>query len=92
LFSTAGAALMSDDPEKYFELRSQVHNRSAQRLLKLCQDNGGCFIKVGQHIAALVRGIEKLVLRTDRNLRWSIFFEAHFFIQRFFIFFARYYM
>lgn len=30
-----------------------VHLRSARRLLRLCQTNGGGFIKVGQHIAAL---------------------------------------
>jgi aarF domain-containing kinase len=45
---------MEDEPEKYFKMRSDVHLRSANKLLKLCQDNGGCFIKVGQHIAALV--------------------------------------
>jgi aarF domain-containing kinase len=27
--------------------------RSAQRLLKLCEKNGGAFIKVGQHLGAL---------------------------------------
>ena len=32
---------------------SACHQRSADRLLKLCRDNGGCFIKVGQHIGAL---------------------------------------
>lgn len=32
---------------------SQVHQRSADKLLKLCCRNGGCFIKVGQHIGSL---------------------------------------
>lgn len=32
---------------------SSVHTRSAEKLLKLCSTNGGVFIKVGQHIAAL---------------------------------------
>ncbi|RWR99916.1 putative aarF domain-containing protein kinase 1-like protein, partial [Dinothrombium tinctorium] len=32
---------------------SEVHYRSANRLLKLCSKNGGVFIKVGQHIATL---------------------------------------
>ena len=32
---------------------SEVHKRSANRLLDLCCANGGVFIKVGQHIGAL---------------------------------------
>lgn len=32
---------------------SACHRRSAERLLDLCCKNGGIFIKVGQHIAAL---------------------------------------
>lgn len=39
--------------QKYEELKSQVHFRSAQKLLDLCCKNGGVFIKVGQHIGAL---------------------------------------
>nr|CAG4646955.1 EOG090X047B [Megafenestra aurita] len=35
------------------KLTSEVHMRSAQTLLKLCEVNGGAFIKVGQHIGAL---------------------------------------
>jgi len=31
----------------------QVHLRSAERLLKMCCKNGGCFIKVGQHVGSL---------------------------------------
>ena len=31
----------------------KVHQRSAERLLKLCETNKGVFIKVGQHLAAL---------------------------------------
>ena len=31
----------------------QVHLRSARRLCDLCCTNGGCFIKVGQHIGSL---------------------------------------
>ncbi|KAI0210514.1 AarF domain-containing protein kinase 1 [Lamellibrachia satsuma] len=37
----------------YSELKSKVHLRSAQRLCDLCCLNGGCFIKVGQHIGSL---------------------------------------
>ena len=37
----------------YDKALSECHFRSANRLLKLCRANGGCFIKVGQHIGAL---------------------------------------
>ncbi|XP_076359674.1 aarF domain containing kinase 1 isoform X2 [Tachypleus tridentatus] len=37
----------------YQTLKSEVHTRSAQKLLDLCCKNGGAFIKVGQHIGAL---------------------------------------
>lgn len=30
-----------------------MHLRSAQKLLELCEINGGAFIKVGQHLGAL---------------------------------------
>jgi hypothetical protein len=33
--------------------KSKVHRKAAQRLLKLCRDNGGVYIKVGQHLANL---------------------------------------
>lgn len=32
----------------YANIRSAFHQRSAERLLKLCCDNGGCYIKVGE--------------------------------------------
>lgn len=35
------------------EKRSIVHRRAADRILKLFQKNGGIYIKLGQHIAAL---------------------------------------
>ena len=35
------------------KLLIQVHLRSAERLREMCWRNGGCFIKVGQHIGAL---------------------------------------
>lgn len=43
----------NDDSEESKEKWSNVHTRSALRLLKLCSINGGAFIKVGQHIASL---------------------------------------
>ena len=42
-----------DSPEEYEKEKKKAHVRSAQRMLKLCEQNGGCFIKVGQHIATL---------------------------------------
>ncbi|KAG8188058.1 hypothetical protein JTE90_009931 [Oedothorax gibbosus] len=39
--------------EEYEQLKSEVHFRSAKKLLDLCCKNGGAFIKVGQHIGAL---------------------------------------
>ena len=39
--------------QEYEESKTEVHQRSANKLLDLCNKNGGCFIKVGQHIGAL---------------------------------------
>lgn len=46
----------------------QVHLRAAKRLLKLCEDNGGAFIKVGQHLGALDYLIPLEYVRTLRVL------------------------
>lgn len=37
----------------YEKIKSEVHTRSALRLRRMCSLNGGCFVKVGQHIGAL---------------------------------------
>ena len=39
--------------QEYRDLKKQAHQRSANKLLNLCQKNGGCYIKVGQHIRLL---------------------------------------
>ncbi|XP_013398397.1 uncharacterized aarF domain-containing protein kinase 1 [Lingula anatina] len=39
--------------EEYKKIKSDVHLRSALRLRDMCCANGGCFIKVGQHVGAL---------------------------------------
>ncbi|KAI6186382.1 Protein kinase domain-containing protein [Aphelenchoides besseyi] len=39
--------------EEYRQRLRDAHLRGAHRILKLCQNNGGVFIKVGQHIASL---------------------------------------
>lgn len=41
------------EDKEYEEAKSSCHQRSAEKLLKLCQVNGGVFVKVGQHIGAL---------------------------------------
>ncbi|XP_073494243.1 aarF domain-containing protein kinase 1 isoform X2 [Phyllobates terribilis] len=41
------------DSQEYEVVRSQVHARSARRLLDLCCANRGTYIKVGQHLGAL---------------------------------------
>ena len=40
------------DPS-YERVRSEIHWRTAERLKVLCYQNGGLFVKVGQHIGAL---------------------------------------
>ena len=47
------AAHTEKDTSEYQKELSDCHYRAAERMLKLCRDNGGCFIKVGQHIGAL---------------------------------------
>ena len=42
-----------DNSPESLEKWSTVHTRSAEKLLNLCCVNGGVFIKVGQHIAAM---------------------------------------
>lgn len=47
--------LWNVDPnsEDYQKIKSKIHTRSAERLRDVCLDNGGVFIKVGQHIGSL---------------------------------------
>jgi aarF domain-containing kinase len=40
--------------DEYLELKSECHKRSAERLLRLCRQNGGVFTKLGQHLSAMV--------------------------------------
>ncbi|RKP07384.1 ABC1 family-domain-containing protein, partial [Thamnocephalis sphaerospora] len=46
------ANLVEADPQ-YEALRSAWHKRSAEQLLALCRANGGVYIKLGQHLAAM---------------------------------------
>jgi aarF domain-containing kinase len=44
---------LSADSLKWLNVKSEIHRRSADRLLRMCCSNGGAYIKVGQHIGAL---------------------------------------
>lgn len=60
-FSLRGYDDCSDNSMKAW---SECHRRSAERLLDLCCKNGGIFIKVGQHIAALQYLVPKEYITT----------------------------
>ena len=45
--------LCSHTDPRYKQTLSEIHWRSAERLKRLCYQNGGLFVKVGQHIGAL---------------------------------------
>ncbi|XP_067941675.1 aarF domain-containing protein kinase 1-like [Watersipora subatra] len=47
------SSLPTEVNDEYKLKMSQVHTRSADKLLQLCCRNGGCFIKVGQHVGSL---------------------------------------
>ncbi|TFJ81782.1 hypothetical protein NSK_007030 [Nannochloropsis salina CCMP1776] len=51
-FSLAG---LEPGTEKYKEKQSEVHLRAAQRILYVCQRQGGVFVKAGQYISSLVK-------------------------------------
>uniref|UniRef100_L7LWN6 ABC1 atypical kinase-like domain-containing protein n=1 Tax=Rhipicephalus pulchellus TaxID=72859 RepID=L7LWN6_RHIPC len=59
---------MDQDSEEYAKARSEVHQRSAERLLQLCCINGGAFVKVGQHVGALDYLLPVEYVRTLRVL------------------------
>ncbi|XP_045465484.1 aarF domain-containing kinase 1 [Harmonia axyridis] len=47
-----GSGLEKGSPQ-YNKLKSEIHKKSAEKLLDLCCTNKGVYIKVGQHIATL---------------------------------------
>jgi aarF domain-containing kinase len=53
-YKTALKAVPEDDGEARQQALHACHQRSADKLLKLCFDNGGIYIKLGQHIGQLV--------------------------------------
>jgi predicted unusual protein kinase regulating ubiquinone biosynthesis (AarF/ABC1/UbiB family) len=36
---------------------NDIHYRAANRLLKLCRDNGGVYIKIGQHLVSIFQTV-----------------------------------
>ncbi|KAJ3187905.1 putative aarF domain-containing protein kinase 1 [Gaertneriomyces sp. JEL0708] len=54
---------------EYEDYRSQCHQRAADRLLELCKANQGIYIKLGQHIAALVYLLPSEYTETMRPLQ-----------------------
>ncbi|CAM9824095.1 unnamed protein product [Lampetra fluviatilis] len=57
--------------DEYWAAKSQVHLRSAERLLELCCANRGTFIKAGQHLGALDYLLPEEYTRTLRVLHSS---------------------
>lgn len=44
---------LDKNTEEYKNLKSEVHQIAANKLLQLCRRNKGVFVKVGQHIGAM---------------------------------------
>ncbi|KAJ3340986.1 hypothetical protein HDU93_005850 [Gonapodya sp. JEL0774] len=53
ILSAAAIAEQERKLAEFEEKKNAVHKRSADRLLDVCQRNGGVYIKLGQHIAAM---------------------------------------
>ncbi|XP_050270104.1 uncharacterized protein LOC126714139 isoform X2 [Quercus robur] len=64
-YSLHGLPLDSDD---YLRVLSEVHLRSAKRILKLCEANKGFYVKAGQFVAA-VRQVPKEYSSTLSSLQ-----------------------
>eukprot|EP00741_Cyanophora_paradoxa_P009533 tig00001525_g9233.t1 len=45
------------DPEEEKRLKSELHTRSAERILELCREHKGIFTKAGQHVSTLNHAI-----------------------------------
>ncbi|XP_010032757.1 aarF domain-containing protein kinase 1 isoform X2 [Eucalyptus grandis] len=52
---------LSRDSEEYLRKLSEVHSRSAKRILELCEANKGFYVKAGQFVAALRQVPEEYV-------------------------------
>ncbi|KRX57814.1 putative aarF domain-containing protein kinase 1 -like protein, partial [Trichinella sp. T9] len=60
--------LTNSEAEDYALQMSGVHQRSADRMLKLAHKNGGCYIKVGQHLSSLDYLLPMEYIRTLSSL------------------------
>ncbi|KAJ3274474.1 putative aarF domain-containing protein kinase 1 [Terramyces sp. JEL0728] len=62
---------LKGDPksDEYLKLKSQCHQRSADRMLQLFRINGGIYIKLGQHIASLIYLLPKEYTTTMTELQ-----------------------
>ena len=58
-----------ENPEEYAEILSQVHTRTARRILALCLENGGLYIKFGQGLVTMNHVLPKEFLDTLRVLQ-----------------------
>ncbi|KAJ3411364.1 hypothetical protein HDV05_002338 [Chytridiales sp. JEL 0842] len=66
-----------ENDDGYLELKSRLHKRSAEKILDVFNKNGGIYIKLGQHIAALqyllpVEYVETMKVLQDRCIPSSI--------------------
>jgi len=59
----------SEEPERYLEVLSSVHSRSAARLLDACLANGGLYIKMGQALVTMAHVLPKEYVETLRVLQ-----------------------
>ncbi|KAI9150922.1 hypothetical protein H9P43_009537 [Blastocladiella emersonii ATCC 22665] len=57
------------DEAAYRALKSEVHLRSAQRILAAAEKNGGVYVKLGQHIAAMEYLLPTEYVQTMRVLQ-----------------------
>ncbi|XP_055611727.1 uncharacterized aarF domain-containing protein kinase 5 [Uranotaenia lowii] len=57
-----------ESEKDYQEILSQVHQRSADKILEGCLANGGLYIKLGQGVAALNHILPKEYIQTLRQL------------------------
>eukprot|EP00455_Lapot_gusevi_P018794 TRINITY_DN2030_c0_g3_i1.p1 TRINITY_DN2030_c0_g3~~TRINITY_DN2030_c0_g3_i1.p1 ORF type:complete len:560 (-),score=59.09 TRINITY_DN2030_c0_g3_i1:65-1678(-) len=61
--------LETTDPVAYEKTSSDLHQRSAERVLKLCETNKGLYIKVGQYLSTLTYVLPKEYTRTLQKLQ-----------------------
>ncbi|KAK9069409.1 hypothetical protein SSX86_011312 [Deinandra increscens subsp. villosa] len=69
---------LSPDADQYTRILSEVHLRSAKRILKLCEMNQGFYIKAGQFVSSM-RQVPKEYSSTLASLQDQVFpcsFEA----------------